>query len=419
MYCQTAVPRIAILVALFVSACAPRPPASLHEIAEAYVRLTLQFAQHQPSLVDAWVGPESWRPGPRVPVAELHATLDELIARIDRAGNLDRTEHPRRDYLRGQLRALKVVARRLSGESTRFEEELEPALVNILGIPHGIEWTRERAALEQELPGDGELVDRIAAFRRKFVVSADRVDKVFAAAIDQCRLATTAHIQLPSDESVDARFESTGEWAATAIYQGRHRTRVRVGSRTGHDVAELLHLACHETYPGHHVQHVLIDDALVRGRGWSEFQLAPAFGPHLMITEGWAEAGVELAMPPDMSERVYRETLLPLAGLPTADADRLARVNAISGLFAIEALPAIAQYLDNKQTADETREQLRTRALILAPDQLIALAERRRAAALMYSASKQAVVLGETGLAAPARWRKLHDVFTVTPFTRE
>jgi hypothetical protein len=410
------VPRIAILMALTLAACAPRPPATLHEIAEAYVRLTLQFAQHQPSLVDAWVGPESWRPGPRKPVADLHAALDQLISRTGNAGNIDRTERPRLDYLRGQLGALKVVARRLSGDSIRFEDELNSLFADRTPEPGASDFARERAALERELPGEGELVDRVAEFRRRFLVPEARVEAVLTAAIDACRRATATHIQLPSDERVEAGFDAAGDWAATATYVGRHQTRVRVSSRSGHDVSQLLHLACHETYPGHHVQHVLIDDALVRGRGWSEFQLTPAFGPHLAITEGWAEAGVDLAMPMDASARVYRETLMPLAGLPTADAERLARVDALAAPFAVEAVDAIGRYLDNERSADDTRQALRARALILAPDQLMALAERRRAAAVVYGASKRAIMSRQAGADETTKWRKLHDVFTVTPF---
>ena len=55
-----------LLAALTVSGCAP-PPVAIDAIAEGYVRVSLQLAQHDPSLVEDWRGPDSWRPGPREP----------------------------------------------------------------------------------------------------------------------------------------------------------------------------------------------------------------------------------------------------------------------------------------------------------------------------------------------------------------
>jgi hypothetical protein len=66
---------------------------------------------------------------------------------------------------------------------------------------------------------------------------------------------------------------------------------------------------------------------------------------------------------------------------------------------------------------DETRRVLRDETLILSPDRLIALAERRRTAAVVYGVSRHALASAHAGLNAAGRWRKLHDAFTVTPFT--
>jgi hypothetical protein len=211
-------------------------------------------------------------------------------------------------------------------------------------------------------------------------------------------------------------FDAAGDWAATATYLGRHRSEIRISGREGHDVGELLHLACHEAYPGHHLQHVLIDDALVRGRGWMEFQLTPAFGAHLLASETWAEAGVDLALSQTVRSRVYRETLMPLAGLDPSHAERLAQVDHLVAPFAVETIELLGRYLDNERSADQTRDALRTRALVVAPDRVIALAERHRAAAVVYGAARR--LFDEPAFRVPAqeRWRRLHDVFTVTPF---
>ena len=66
-----------------------------------------------------------------------------------RPADLDPTEAPRLAYLRGQLRALTLVARRLLGESTRFDEEVRLAFGRPL--PAG---GRRRIASRARRPGD-------------------------------------------------------------------------------------------------------------------------------------------------------------------------------------------------------------------------------------------------------------------------
>ena len=61
------------------------------------------------------------------------------------------------------------------------------------------------------------------------------------------------------------------------------------------DVSRAFRLACHEGYPGHHVQHLLID-RVYDERQWPELLLTPGFGPHLFFLEGAAEVGADLAL---------------------------------------------------------------------------------------------------------------------------
>ena len=61
---------------------------------------------------------------------------------------------------------------------------------------------------------------------------------------------------------------------------------------------------------------MLIDDELAGRRGWHEFELTPAFGRHLLVTEGAAEAGADMAFPFEPRVALYRDVLLPIAGLP-------------------------------------------------------------------------------------------------------
>ena len=58
-----------------------------------------------------------------------------------------------------------------------------------------------------------------------------------------------------------------------------------------------IDLACHEGYPGHHVYNALLEQHLVRDRGWVEFSVYPLFSPQSLIAEGTANFGIEVAFP--------------------------------------------------------------------------------------------------------------------------
>jgi hypothetical protein len=411
---------IAVAGSLLPAACSRRPAAAtLHELAEQYVRVTLQLAQHRPNLVDAWTGPADWQPGRRIPVAELRVVVDGLVARADdlRTSRFDPTDAPRVAYLQGQMRALSLVTRRLLGDTTTFSEEARTDFGRPLPTTDEEAMTRARTALDLELEGDGPLEHRYTAFRRQFVVDRRRGKAVFGAAIDACRAATSAHLVLPPDERIALAFDEAIEWDAYARYRGAHETLLTIGGASEHDVAALLHMACHETYAGHHAQHILIDDALVKGRGWMEFHLTPSFGPHRLISEGAAEAGVGLALPEAARARIYRERLLPLAGLPVREAERLARVETLASSLEASLPDTIGRYLDNQASAEETVSRLATQALISSPERFLALAERHRVGAVVYPVGKAVVsawVAG--GSTADEQWRRLQDLFTRRPF---
>ena len=48
--------------------------------------------------------------------------------------------------------------------------------------------------IDRALPGDGPVVDRYDAFRRKFIVPGDRLGRVFDRAIAECRTRSLPHV---------------------------------------------------------------------------------------------------------------------------------------------------------------------------------------------------------------------------------
>jgi hypothetical protein len=399
-----------VAIALMAGCTAAPPAATLDTVAEGYVRVALQLAQHDPTLVEVWRGPSSWRPGPRVPVAPLLQRIESLRHELTQVPGTDAPE--RRDYLAAQLRALELSARRLLGESSTFAAEALAGFDYVVPTLNEGEAAMAREALARELPGTQPLDARYAAFKQQLTVPAEKAEALMRAALAACRTATVQSFAMPADESTELVFKDDSPWDGAALYLGGHRTRITVNRRAAMDVSRALRLACHEGYPGHHWQFMLIDEELVQRRGWQEFNLAPMFGRHLFVNEGAAEVGADLAFPDEARRALYRDVLFPLAGLPIGDAAKLVRVEGLVASLEPVTISIIGDYLDGQVTHDVAANRLRQEALTLEPDALLAFAERYRARVLAYPGGRSVVraAIGTGGA------RALRQLYIDRPF---
>jgi hypothetical protein len=176
------------------------------------------------------------------------------------------------------------------------------------------------------VPGNGPLAERVEAFSDRFTIPKDRLKPVFDAAIAECRRRTLQHMKLPPEEAFDLAFVTGKSWSGYNYYQGNSKSRIEINTDLPIRIDRAVDLGCHEGYPGHHVLNVLLEQQLVRGKGWVEFSVYPLYSPQSLIAEGTANHGIDLAFPGP--ERLAFETsaLYPLAGLPTADAQAYAQL---------------------------------------------------------------------------------------------
>jgi hypothetical protein len=403
---------IALIGGMLAAACGPRPapPSPMDELAERYVRVALQVAQHDPRLVDGWLGPDGWRPGPRVPVAGLVSEIEAVggaVSALEVEGDAAR----RQRYLRGQLQALHLAGRRLLGDTFPLASEA----ARVYGwTPPPVDWELVRSAidaLDRRWPGSDPVGTRVQAFRRRLIVAPDRREAVARAALGVCRERTRAAIQLPAGEDVTLAMVSGMPWDGYCRYEGRGRSVIEVNSDGAPTVSRLLWLAAHEGYPGHHVQHVVIDRVLVEGLGWVEYALQPAFGPHLLVAEGAAELGVEIVLPDEHREHVYADVLLPEAGLPAALARDIVDLERLS----IDVEPAIpeivAAYLDGAASAGDSVERLARETLVADPRAFLSFAERQRTRLYAYPMGRWLAEAVVGAPMAPDAWARLFALY--------
>jgi hypothetical protein len=376
---------------LAVSACAPAR-SSLDAIAARYVRATLALQQHDPSLVDTWHGSDRLRPGPRGPVKALLEDITTLQGELEAvAPNIASAEEQGRlRYLTSQLRALRFAAERQLGRAATIDEQAREEFGITFAPLDPVATQATLAAVDRLLPGTAPRPDRVSALRLRTRVPRDRQRDVFEAAIAACKDASAGAFSLPKDDEIEIVFSENLPWDGFARHLGNYRTRISINDAAPLDVSRALRLACHEGYPGHHVQH-LLRDQLFETRQWVELQLTPMFGRHLLLAEGAAEVGADLAFPAGARTAIYRDKLFPAAGLDPAAVDTLVQLEELTR----DLLPVITdvgrRYLDHTITKEEARERLADEALVSDPATLLAFIERRRGRALVYGEGRRIV----------------------------
>jgi hypothetical protein len=383
---------LAVVAAL--TACGPVTP-PLNALGAGYVQAALRLDQHDSSLVDAWRGPERMEPGPRGPVKNIAADIavlreDAARAAADISSDEDRA---RLRYLTLQLDALRYAADRQLGRAASIDEQAKEEFAMAFPPLDAAAVQRTLAEIATLLPGKDTLAQRVNDLRRRVRVPREKRRAVVEAALAACKEVSAPVFSLPAHAAFTLGFSQFGAhagWDGWANHAGDFRTEIWINEEYSLDVSRALRLACHEGYPGHHVQHVLIDQ-LLESRQWMELRLTPGFGRHLLLTEGAAEVASDLAFPADRRAALYRETLFPAAELNAADIDILVRLEDLQR----ELLPVVTdvarQYLASTITEERARERLTSEALVADADVMLAFIERQRARALVYGEGRRLI----------------------------
>jgi hypothetical protein len=107
----------------------------------------------------------------------------------------------------------------------------------------------------------------------------------------------------------------------------------------------------------------MLEQRMVRERGWIEFSVYPLFSPQSLIAEGSANYGIEVAFPGDEALEFERTVLYPLAGLDPTRADEYYRLQKLLAKLAHASNDVARQYLDGRINAAQAAERLTTFAL--------------------------------------------------------
>ena len=376
-------------------------PDRFRDVAERYVRLVLAVGQHDPDYVDAYYGPPAWRKeaeGAKVPLQDLtkraQALMDEIpTLQIPAAGKDVDMWKLRQQYLERQLASLRARLGMLQGKRLTFDEESQ-ALYDATAPRHTeAEFEEVLAKLADKFPGDGPLASRYEQFKRAFIIPHDRLETVFQTAIRGCRDRTRTYIELPAEESFKVEYVTGKSWSGYNWYQGNYRSLIQVNTDLPIYIDRALDLACHEGYPGHHVYNVLLEQHLVRDRGWVEFSVYPLFSPQSLIAEGTANFGIEVAFPRADRVGFERDVLFPLANLDSKRAREYYEVMQLVERLTYAGNEAARRYLDGEIDAKSAADWLERYAMSPRPqaEQRVKFFAQYRSYVINYNLGKDLV----------------------------
>lgn len=122
---------------------------------------------------------------------------------------------------------------------------------------------------------------------------------MFNRAIKECRDRTKAFVELLPNETFNLEYVKKQPWSAYNWYKGNALSLIQVNTDFPTQLSRAVDLGCHEGYLGHHVYNALLEDKLVKQRGWVEYSVYPLYSPQSLIAEGSANYGIVMAFPGD------------------------------------------------------------------------------------------------------------------------
>jgi hypothetical protein len=323
---------------------------TLDSVAQSYVRLAVLIGNHDSDSIDYYYGPPELSLAARSTTTSLTEIQRQLAGLLDElhtipVRNVD--DRRRTDFLFGQLKALSCRVSSLSGSRLSFDEETRC----YFGITVPADFDQSALANLQKkidglIPGKGTLVDRYAVFQSHFVIPPSRLPAVMKRAIQACRDQTLKHMALPPNEEINLNFTGNHPWAGYSLYHGGHESDVTINTDLPFTVDRALDLACHETYPGHHVFNMQEEDRLATKQHRQEVTVQPMYSPQSSMSEGAATIASMIAFSPEQRLRVERNELFPLAGLAATDVERYLQVESLVEQLHTAIPIIVRRYLD-------------------------------------------------------------------------
>ena len=335
-------------------------------IATDYLLLALRLDQRIPGLVDGYFGPAALKA--QVDMEQLRAPsrLRDDSRSLRERLPLEVAEPDRRAWLDAQLVALEAHAAAVAGDPLPYEEHVARCMGFAPLRRPDTDFHRARAIIDEVLPGDAPLSERLDAWDRDLEIAVDRLPAVIDWLVARFRARAARDFGLPDGEDLRVNLVTGQPWSGYSWFDGGRRSRVDINTDLPIRVSDLVHTVAHETYPGHHLEHAWKEAELVDERGHMEASILLINTPECPVSEGLADLGASFAVPPvelvDLLSEAFDRAALPIAADHAASraiAERVAILApARSALAAIRGNAAFLRHADGR-SHDEVLDYLR------------------------------------------------------------
>ncbi|WP_210316198.1 hypothetical protein [Devosia oryzisoli] len=202
---------------------------------------------------------------------------------------------PRKTFLEGMLRSLKVVAKMLGGGTPSFEEKV----TDLVGAPGGredaamIEDARSRvdALLRKSGFVNGSLGERVTAWEQARAIPTEKIETVFRELMAEAKARTDKLIFDTGDyDMVLNPVRDMYYTARCSFNEGKMDLNVDLSFTR----AALKHLVCHEVYPGHSTQLLSTKWAVDNGKAPADALLITTDAITGCVQEGIGDQGAHL-----------------------------------------------------------------------------------------------------------------------------
>lgn len=271
------------------------------------------------------------------------------------------------------------------------------------------------AQLDDLLTGRGSLSFRLATYRAGLLVPVEKRQVVFERALEACREQTREHWSLPENENLILEWTRDVD-AAWHNYEGEGQSVLRINPLSLAYIGSALDVACHEGYPGHHTQYLLLEQQAAPEGFLIEDSLVLLRSPESILREAAAEYGVSLAFP--LEERLVfeRDVLFPLAGLPPAEAERYVTIHQLMNRLAVATVPVIHAYAEGSLPRAAAIVKLERDYLVSNPAGLLEFLDEFGAYSVGYTLGRQFIsqyIDTQATETSDDTWRILKDILEV------
>lgn len=366
-----------VLICLLLANCSTKlKPDSIEVIAEEYVRLVLQVGKYDSAVVDAYFGPEEWKPNEQkaaiFPKETLVNSANDLLSKCktlldSKSPNLNIR---RVEMLQKQLIALRTKVQMIGGKTYSFDEEAallydaEPPFYPLSYFDKLLD------EMDQLLNGDAVLSSRYTKFMEQFIIPKNMLDSIFSIATAESRAITKQYLDLPTQENFVLEYVNDKVWSGYNYYQGDSQSLIQINTDFPIHIDRAIDLASHEGYPGHHIYMMLLDQNLVNTKGWMEYSVYPLFSPLSFISEGSANYGIDMVFPGIKRLAFERDVLFPIVGISKMKAEKFHKVQELKAKLKYAENEIARRYLNGIIEREEAVGMIET-YLLFSPKKAI------------------------------------------------